>query len=140
MKLCIINDCMELQFLPHARCKPHHKIHQNEYQRSRNSQFYTYQIENILTGKKYYGSTSQRDRWYYHKRFATHKYDKHFPKTYDRELYVEMRKIGLDNFTFTRLKDHKTRDKARLAEYNLIKRDSKCYNVMINIAPKRTAK
>lgn len=130
---CSKPNCTNPITFKHNWCKQCHTTHRqipsikdslNKKARERNSQHYTYCIINLLTGKRYYGSTSQKYRWYYHKRFATHRYD----KRYDKPFYVELRTVGIENFRFTILKYYESKEQARKAEALLILTDSDSYN------------
>ena len=106
-------------------CREHH----NEYKRLWNKEHYVYIIENTLTNKKYYGSTCQRYRWYYHKRYASTYYACQ-GRLHWLPLYVDIREQGVENFTFTKVATYTVKQDARDHELELILADEECYNTL----------
>ena len=83
--------------------------------------YYTYRIANSITGRSYFGSSSNlKRRWYEHKRASRIK---------NHPLYLDIRTLGLESFYIEKIGVFDSRAKARIMEDKLIMDNPSSYNV-----------
>ena len=91
--------------------------------------YYTYEIKNKITLKRYVGSSSELEkRWQRHKRDLTN--NKHH-SIYLQRSYI---KHGIESFDFNILEEFETKEQMLVAENLLLNSNEDLYNVSKNVS------